>query len=81
MTLKEAGAIYNTQIKKLNDVNETLKIFHTMLESTNGPNDAPFTTCIVRRDILQKATTQLEEHANHLNYVLNKEIGVLTNGG
>lgn len=52
-----------------------------MLESTNGPNDAPFTTCIVRRDILQKATTQLEEHANHLNYVLNKEIGVLTNGG
>ena len=67
MTLKEAGVIYNTQVKRLEDVKETL-------DSTNGPNDAPFTTCIVRRDILQKATAQLEEHAKHLDHVLNKEI-------
>lgn len=74
MTLKEAGVIYNTQMKKLEEVTETLRIFHTLLESTNGPNDMPFTTCIIRRDILQKATAQLEEHANHLDQVLNKEI-------
>ena len=74
MTLKEAGVIYNTQVKRLEDVKETLIIFHKMLDSTNGPNDAPFTTCIVRRDILQKATAQLEEHAKHLDHVLNKEI-------
>lgn len=74
MTLKEAGVIYNTQVKKLEDVKETLRIFHTLLESANGPNDVPFTTCIIRRDILQKATVQLEEHAKHLDQVLNKEI-------
>lgn len=70
MTLKEAGDIYNAQVKKLEEVKETIRIFHELLESDRKP----FTTYIVRSDILQKAVSQLEEHEKHITNVLNKEM-------
>lgn len=70
MTLKEAGDIYNAQVKKLEEVKETIRIFHELLESDRKP----FTTYIVRSDILQKAVSQLEEHEKHIMHVLNEEM-------
>lgn len=73
MTLKEAGQMYVAQQKKIDEVTENLHILHSVLEGAKGPV-GPFTTCIIRTDILGRVTAQLEDHLKHLKYVMEKEL-------
>lgn len=73
MTLEEAGKMYISQKKKIDDVSETVRILHLTIEEAKN-KDAPFTTCIVRTDFLTRAVAQLEDHLNHLKYVMEKEM-------
>lgn len=44
-----------------------------MLE-LRGEDGMPYTTCIVRRDILERAAAELEELSKKIENSLNKEI-------
>ena len=73
MNLKEAGQMYVAQQKKIDDVTENLRILHQVLEGSRS-KEGPFTTCIIRTDILSRVTAQLEDHLKHLTYVMEKEL-------
>lgn len=73
MTLEEAGKLYVAQQKKIDEVTENLRILHSVLEGSKS-KEAPFTTCIIRTDILTRVAAQLEDHLKHLKYVMNKEM-------
>ena len=70
MTLKQAGEMYNIQKKKIDDVTKNLKILNQIIEKSGSP----FSTCIIRTDILSSVAVQLDDHLKHLKYVMEKEI-------
>lgn len=74
MTLQEAGKMYVAQQKKIDEVTENLHILHSVLEGSKQGPVGPFTTCIIRTDILARVTAQLEDHLKHLKFVMEKEL-------
>lgn len=72
MTLKEAGELYNRQVKKIGELEDTLRILNDVCGGTDETNS--FTTCIINREVLRRAVVHLAEHYDHLKYVLDKEL-------
>ena len=72
MTLKEAGELYESQRKKISDVNQHIVLLTDVLRD-DGPLGRPV-RCEVRYDILMAIAEELRDYLEHLEHVMDKEI-------